>query len=37
MRLFNTAGPVNCEEHYCLPSLGRVDLGELEILIAQKK
>lgn len=37
MRFFNTAGPVNCQEHYCLPPLGRVDLGELETLIAQKQ
>jgi hypothetical protein len=23
MRLFNTAGPVDCHRHYCLPSLER--------------
>ncbi|MEW6379429.1 MAG: ATP-binding protein [bacterium] len=37
MRFFNTAGPVRCEEHYCLPPLGRLDLTEILSLIAQKK
>ncbi|MEW6382318.1 MAG: ATP-binding protein [bacterium] len=37
MRFFNTAGPVRCEEHYCLPPLGRLDLEEILSLIAQKK
>ncbi|MEW5804389.1 MAG: AAA family ATPase [bacterium] len=37
MRFFNTAGPVRCEEHYCLPPLGRLDLSEVLSLIAQKK
>jgi len=37
MRFFNTAGPVNCAEHYCLPPLERFDLEEIEILLAQKK
>ncbi len=37
MRFFNTAGQVNCEEHYCLPPLERFDLEEIEMLLAQKK
>ena len=37
MRFFNTAGPVNCNDHYCLPPLERFDLEEVEMLLAQKK
>jgi len=37
MRFFNTAGPVRCEEHYCLPPLTRFDLDEVLSLIAQNK
>jgi len=37
MRFFNTAGPVNCAEHYCLPPLSRFNLQEILGLIAQKK
>lgn len=37
MRFFNTAGPVNCEDHYCLPPLERFDLEEVISLIDQKK
>lgn len=37
MRFFNTEGPVNCTDHYCLPPLERLDLPELLILIQQKK
>ncbi len=37
MRFFNTAGPVNCEDHYCLPPLQRWDLAEVLTLIDQKK
>jgi hypothetical protein len=37
MRFFNTAGPVNCDDHYCLPPLERFDLAEIEMLLAQKK
>ena len=37
MRFFNTAGPVNCEKHYCLPPLSRFDLPEILSLIAQEK
>ncbi len=25
MRFFNTAGPVRCEDHYCVPPLERFD------------
>ncbi|MCX6698845.1 MAG: ATP-binding protein, partial [Methanomicrobiales archaeon] len=37
MRFFNTAGPVNCQDHYCLPPLSRFDLPDILSLIAQKK
>ncbi len=37
MRFFNTAGPVNPEDHYCLPPLNRLDLDEILLLIEQKK
>jgi hypothetical protein len=37
MRFFNTAGPVNCQDHYCLPPLSRFNLEEMLTLIAQKK
>ncbi len=37
MRFFNTAGPVDCDHHYCLPPLERLDTGELLRLIDQKK
>ena len=37
MKFFNTAGPVNCEDHYCLPPLERFDLSEVEMLLEQKK
>ncbi len=37
MRFFNTAGPVNCQDHYCLPPLERINLDEVLMLIAQKK
>jgi hypothetical protein len=37
MRFFNTAGPVRCEEHYCLPPLQRFDLDQILSLIDQKK
>jgi hypothetical protein len=37
MRFFNTAGPVNPQDHYCLPSLNRFDLNEILSLIQQKK
>lgn len=37
MRFFNTAGPVNPEDHYCLPPLERLDLDDVLLLIQQKK
>ena len=37
MRFFNTAGPVNCEDHYCLEPLSRFDLEDVLSLIRQKK
>ncbi len=37
MRFFNTAGPVNCEMHYCLDPLHRFDLDEVLTLIGQQK
>jgi hypothetical protein len=36
MRFFNTAGPVNCDKHYCLPPLSRFNLPEILRLIAQE-
>ncbi|MBE2199917.1 MAG: ATP-binding protein [Anaerolinea sp.] len=36
-RFFNTAGPVNCADHYCLPPLERLNLPEILQLIQQKK
>jgi hypothetical protein len=37
MRFFNTAGPVNPQDHYCLSALNRFDLNEILSLIQQKK
>ena len=37
MRFFNTAGPVNPVDHYCLPPLERLQLDEVFLLIEQKK
>ena len=37
MRFFNTAGPVNSNDHYCIPPLERFDLEEILFLIEQKK
>ncbi len=36
-KFFNTAGPINSQDHYCLPPLERFNLSEIETLIAQKK
>ncbi len=35
MRFFNTEGPVNCTDHYCLLPLSRLDLEDVLALIAQ--
>ena len=37
MRFFNTDGPVNCQYHYCLPPLERINLDELLVLIERQK
>ncbi len=37
MRYFNTTGPVDCKEHYCLPPLERFDLDEIIHLVQRKK
>ncbi|MBF0202201.1 MAG: AAA-like domain-containing protein, partial [Desulfamplus sp.] len=37
MRFFNTAGPVNCNDHYYLQPLERFNLPEILNLIEQKK
>lgn len=37
MRFFNTAGPVNCADHYCISPLKRGNLDEILFLIEQKK
>lgn len=36
-RFFNTAGPVRCDIHYCLPPLERFDLRDVLTLIDQQK
>jgi len=36
-RFFNTAGPVNCDKHYCLPPIERFNLKEITSLIDQEK
>lgn len=37
MRFFNTEGPVDCNRHYCLPPLGRLDMEQVMLLIEQYK
>jgi hypothetical protein len=37
MRFFTTEGPVNCQDHYCLPPLGRLDMEDVMALLGQKK
>ncbi|QTA80395.1 Uncharacterized protein dnl_26980 [Desulfonema limicola] len=37
MRFFNTAGPVVCEDHYCIDPLSRFNLEDVLELIDQKK
>jgi hypothetical protein len=36
-RFFNTAGPVKCHNHYCIPPLERLNLSEILSLIDQEK
>ena len=37
MRFFNTEGPVRPDDHYAIPSLGRMDVDELLALIRAKR
>ncbi len=37
MRFFNTAGPVNPVDHYCIPPLERLNFEDILTLIEQKK
>ncbi|MBU1381214.1 ATP-binding protein, partial [Myxococcota bacterium] len=37
MKFFNTAGPVNMDDHYKINPLTRFDLDDILMLIAQKK
>ena len=37
MRFFNTAGPTIPEDHYCIPPLERLDLGNLCALVRDKR
>jgi hypothetical protein len=37
MRFFTTEGPVNCQDHYCLAPLSRLDMEDVLALIGQKK
>ena len=37
MRFFSTAGPVRPDEHYAIPPLGRIELGNLLDLIQSKQ
>ena len=37
MCFFNTEGPVEAKDHYCIPPLERIDLDEILRLIAWKR
>ena len=37
MRFFNTSGPVVAEDHYCVPPLERLNLGEILEMIVNKR
>ena len=37
MRSFNTTGPVNSTDHYCIPPLERLDLDDVLTLVRTKK
>ncbi|MBN2736683.1 MAG: ATP-binding protein [Spirochaetales bacterium] len=37
MHFFNTAGPVNKNDHYCIDPLSRFDLSNIYMLVEQKK
>ena len=36
-RFFNNAGPNDCQRHYCLDPLARIDLEDVETLIDQAR
>lgn len=36
-KFFNTAGPIQADIHYNVPPLQRIELAEIELLIAQRK
>ncbi len=36
MKFFNTAAPVNCDDHYCLDPLQRIDIDNILMLFTQK-
>jgi hypothetical protein len=37
MRFFNTAGPTNCQKHYCVPPLTRFSLDDILTLIDRER
>ncbi|MBF0377183.1 MAG: ATP-binding protein [Desulfamplus sp.] len=37
MRFFNTAGPTNAKDHYCIDPLSRINIDDIMMLIEQKK
>jgi len=37
MRFFNTAGPTNCQKHYCVPPLTRFNLDDMLGLIDRER
>jgi len=37
MRFFNTAGPTNAKDHYCIDPLSRINIDDIMMLIEQRK
>ncbi|MBE2235625.1 MAG: AAA family ATPase, partial [Anaerolinea sp.] len=37
MRFFNTAGPINCQKHYCVPPLTRFNLDDILGMIDRER
>jgi hypothetical protein len=37
MRFFNTAGPSNCQKHYCVPPLTRFNLDDILGMIDRER
>jgi hypothetical protein len=37
MRFFNTAGPTNCQKHYCVPPLTRFNLDDILGMIDRER